>query len=62
MPDLIEASVTRDFYRYLLDGNTLNYNRFGNDAYISDINTRDINTNVVSSLSHFVINKNNYYF
>ena len=37
MSDLIEASVTRDFYRYLLDGNTLNYNRFGNDAYISDI-------------------------
>jgi len=59
---LFEAPVNRDFYRYILDGNTLNYNKFGNDAYISNINTRDINANLVNSLSHFVINKNNYYF
>ena len=57
-----EAPVKKLFSRYILDGNTLNYNEYQPDAITSKNNVRIGRVWPVSDLSHFLVNDNNYFF
>ena len=57
-----EAPVKKSFSRYILDGNTLNYNEYQPDAITSKNNIRIGRVWPVSNLSHFLVNDNNYFF
>lgn len=57
-----EAPVKKLFSRYILDGNTFNYNEYQPDAITSKNNIRIGRVWPVSNLSHFLVNDNNYFF